>query len=62
MKAGKLLRNLYIKFDGNPDLKDSTLLYIPQKLKALNINEIQGDIVLDTSEFDDNPLPSRLDH
>ncbi|AEI89146.1 MAG: D-alanyl-D-alanine carboxypeptidase/D-alanyl-D-alanine-endopeptidase [Candidatus Midichloria mitochondrii] len=56
-KGGKLLGNLYIKFDGNPDLRESTMLYISQKLKGLDINEIQGNIILDISEFDNKPYP-----
>ncbi|CAG7589806.1 D-alanyl-D-alanine carboxypeptidase/D-alanyl-D-alanine-endopeptidase [Hyalomma marginatum] len=57
IRSGKLLGNLYMKFDGNPDLRESAILYISQRLKGLGINEIRGNIILDISEFDNKPYP-----
>jgi len=49
----KLLGNLYIQFTGDPTLTSNDLQQLITQVKSKGINEIQGNIVLDTSRFQD---------
>ncbi|MBA3953771.1 D-alanyl-D-alanine carboxypeptidase/D-alanyl-D-alanine-endopeptidase [Candidatus Dependentiae bacterium] len=44
--------SLYIKGSGDPSLETKDIVQLVSNLKELGINEIHGDIVVDTSEFD----------
>ena len=57
VQDGILYGNINIKLDSNPDLNNKHIFYIAQKLKALGIHEIKGYIILDISEFDNQPYP-----
>ncbi|WP_039456449.1 D-alanyl-D-alanine carboxypeptidase/D-alanyl-D-alanine endopeptidase [Candidatus Jidaibacter acanthamoebae] len=45
--------NLYITFDGNPDLSQKDLASLSIKLKEKGITKIKGNIIIDDSRFDD---------
>ncbi len=57
-----LSNNLYFKFTGDPSLTSDDLINLIKNLKALGINTITGNIVLDTSQDNNFDLPVGIDH
>lgn len=47
------LKNLYLKGSGDPSLMDFDLINLVSELKQMGITEVEGDIFVDDSIFDD---------
>lgn len=56
IEDGVLKGNVYLEGSGDPSLSTSCLDDLVFQLKLMNINTIEGDVVLDTSEFDELTL------
>jgi len=57
-----LSNNLYFKFTGDPSLTSDDLSNLIKNLKALGINKITGNIILDTSQENNLDIPIGIDH
>lgn len=56
VEDGVLKGNLYLEGSGDPSISDKALDDLIFQLKIMNIKEIDGDIIFDTSEFDELTL------
>ncbi len=53
---------IYIKFSGDPSLTSDDLQDLINTLKTLGIQKINGDVILDTSEYSGSPVPLGVVH
>lgn len=59
---GKILKgDLYIYFGGNPDFTDLDILDLMKRIKNLGIEKIEGNIIIDHTEFDGKLYPRGWD-
>lgn len=49
--------NLVVKFSGDPSLKSADLIALLDQLQKLGVQTINGNIILDLSEYDSVPYP-----
>ncbi len=57
LQQGILKGNLYLHLSGDPSFNRTDLKHLIYKLKELDIQEIQGDVILDSSLAAVNPYP-----
>lgn len=58
INQGVLYGNLIFQFNGDPSLKQSDIANLIEKVKALGIRRIAGNIVIDNTAFDHIPYPA----
>jgi D-alanyl-D-alanine carboxypeptidase/D-alanyl-D-alanine-endopeptidase (penicillin-binding protein 4) len=56
------IKRLFLKGEGDPSLETAHLREMADALEARGVREIDGDIVIDASYFDDVKLPYGYDH
>lgn len=59
IESGVLLGSLYFKGGGDPGLVSENLWVLVNELIRTGIKEVKGDLVVDSSRFEDEPYPSR---